>query len=402
MKHDSPPVPGLEPAVFARLDRQYRKRWRVSLYGVRPDGTLACGKLPCRADNDSICNQTRALALQEALRWGDPTIVFCPAGRLLWAVPMMHNARIVGGLVASVAEAQVFPDGQSPVRMDLRRAAAELRVLAERENLTNAAALALSRLQCLAEQQRAHAIHASKAYRHHGIRALYLREEPSLFSAIRAGDRGEARAILNRILLVIHQHAGDRLDLVKSIFMELIVSMCRTAVEAGGDPEELLGANFASFAELSQLRNETDVAHWLARTLEQLMDAIHRHRQRTTGAVLLSALAYIEKHIAAPISRDDVAHAVYLSPSHFSFLIHKESGTTFTDLLNRARTDRAAELLGQRRLSIREVASQTGFDDPSYFTKVFKRYRHQTPLQYRRHLSLPAVAAERDGDTPEP
>jgi YesN/AraC family two-component response regulator len=272
--------------------------------------------------------------------------------------------------------------------------------MAERENLTNASALALSRLNYLAEQQRAHAIHAAKAYRHHDIRALYLREEPALFSAIRAGDRREARAILNRILLVIHQHAGERLDLMKSIFMELIVSMCRTAVEAGGAPEELLGANYTSLAELSQLRNEADVAHWLARTLDQLLDAIHRHRQRDPGAVLASAMAYIEKHIAEPISRDDVARAVYLSPSHFSFLIRKESGVTFTDLLNRVRTDRAAELLGQRRLCVREVAQRTGFEDASYFTKVFKRYRNLTPLQYRRHISLPIVPGPStvDGD----
>ena len=330
---------------------------------------------------------SRASAIQEALRWGEPTVGFCPGQRLLWAVPLMRNEQVVGGLVANVSEKRVF----SPVPPARRRWTCGVRAWScasslERENLTNASALALRRREYHDEQQRAYAIHSFKSQGHTSIRELYLREEPALFSAIRAGDRGQAREILNRVLVAIHHHAGNRLDLVKSFFLELVVSMCQTAVESGGDPEQLLGTNFASMTDLSRVDSEEELAGWLVATLEHLMDTIQATRRRDAATQLFDAIAYMERHCCERIGRDDVARAAGLSPSHFSYLIRQESGATFTDLLNRMRVDRAAELLSRTDKPLSLIALSTGFADQSYFTKVFKRYRKVAPLQYRKKV----------------
>ncbi len=376
---------------FKRIARQYRRRWGVSLCCIDPQGRRVHGRPGCGAEAGD-CTAVRLMALQETLRWGEATVQFCPKKRLLWAVPLMHNAALVGGLVATATERQVFAgtDGRAPI--DPRGACVDLRELLERENLTNAAALALRRARYQSEQERAYALHAYKEYGHAGIRELYLREEPALFSAVRAGDRGQARAILNRILVAIHYHAGNRIEAIKSFFLELVVSMCRTAVDAGGDPEELLGANFRSMVELSGIGSEEELAPWLASTLEHLMDAIQRHRRRDSGQALHDAIAYMERHCCERIGRDDVARAAHLSPSHFSALIRSESGATFTQLLNRMRIDRAAELLARTDKPLALIALETGFQDQSYFTKVFKRYRKTAPLQYRRERAAEAAA----------
>ncbi len=386
----------LTEAAFARLARAYRRRWPVSLCATDPDGRIVRGRFACQARYCRDCDRTRAFAIAEAHRWGDPTVGFCQRQRLLWAVPLMHNERIVGGLVASIAERQVFaPDAASP--FDMRRACVELRELAERENLTNASALALRRRQYHDEQQRAYAIHSFKDFGHKSIRELYLREEPALFAAIRAGDRGQAREILNRVLVAIHHHAGNRLDVVKGFFLELVVSMCQTAVESGGDPEQLLGANFAGMAELSRIDNEEHLAGWLVATLEHLMGVIQSTRRRDAATQLFDAIAHMERHCCERISRDDVARAAGLSPSHFSWLIRHESGATFTELLNRMRVDRAAELLSRTDRPLSLIALETGFADQSYFTKVFKRYRKLAPLQYRRQVGDAAQAPATGG-----
>lgn len=369
--------------AFRRVAREYGARWGFDLHVVDADGALLLGKPPCAAADD--CARARAFAIREALRWGEPTVGFCPRRRLLWAVPLVLNQTLRGGLATCATERQIF--AESGPSLDMRRACAELRELAERENLTNAAALELKRRVYEEEQHRAYAIHSFKGRGNAGLRELYLREEPALFSAIRAGDRGRAREILNRLLVVIHHHAGARLDLVKSFFLELIVSMCRTAVEAGGNPEELLGANFTGMTELSRIDSMETLAPWLARTLEHLMDAIRERRQRDSGVLLFDALAYMEAHCCERISRDDAARAAHLSPSHFSALIRKESGATFTDLLNRMRIERAAERLVRTDQSLALIALETGFEDQSYFTKVFRKYRGLTPLHYRRKFT---------------
>ncbi len=122
-------------------------------------------------------------------------------------------------------------------------------------------------------------------------------------------------------------------------------------------------------------------------TLEHLLDAIQSTRRRDAATQLFDAMAYMERRCGERISRDDVARAAGLSPSHFSYLIRQESGATFTDLLNRMRVDRAAELLSRTNKSLSMIALEAGFTDQSYFTKVFKRYRRQAPLQYRKTVA---------------
>ena len=326
----------------------------------------------------------RRLAIEEALRWGEPTILPAPREMLLWAVPLMHNAQLLGGLVAGMAERRGFVAGSNRPAIDIRGACADLLRQAEEQNLTNAALLEAHRRESLRERTRAEAIHHLKGSPHYDLRSMYLLEEPALLSAIRKGDRGEARAILNRLLVGLIHRAGERLDLAKGFFMELVATMSRTAVEAGGVPEELLGTNFASVAQLAAVRDDRELASWLHEMLERVMDSIYRNRTQAQVVQLTNALRFMSEHCGQDISRDDVAAAACLSGSHFSRLFRKHLGRTFTDLLNQMRADRAADLLARSDKPLKLIALESGFSDQSYFTKVFRRHLGLTPAGYRR------------------
>ena len=58
-------------------------------------------------------------------------------------------------------------------------------------------------------------------------------------------------------------------------------------------------------------------------------------------------------------------------------------GVTFTDYLNSLKIKHACQLLSGTNLSIIDVSLSTGFDDQSYFTKVFKKAKGMTPKAYR-------------------
>ena len=383
----SPELPELKREAFEEIASAYAGRWHVSLCAVSRDGAVAQDLGPCKvceSAEEHACAEARAFAVSEGLRWGEPSVTPCPCGRMLWAVPLMRNAEVMGGLVANATEEQVLRGADGAPPLDIPRVCADLRELAEARNLTNAAALRLNRQSYHDEQQRAHAIHAFKADVHYSIRELYMREEPALMSAIRSGDRRAAREILNRLLMTVHYHARDRIDLVRSIFLELVVTMSRTAVETGGEPEQFLGMNYRSMVEVAEITSHEELAAWLREMLEGIMDAIERSRNHDPGFLIFEALDFMRRHCCEDLSRDDVADAVHISPSHFSSLMKRESGATFTDHLNRMRIDRAAEMLAGTDKQIAAIALECGFRDQSYFTKVFKRYRNTTPLRYRK------------------
>lgn len=371
---------------FESLARKYRDAWRLPVLLTDMHGTIIAGDSPCPSTtpNDPECSFFRMRAIREALRWGEPSMLLCPRGFVVWAVPIMLNSTAIGGLV--VGRISVGQDKREDVLSpaDIRQAASDLLTMAEEANLTNAALLQLRKLAARRESERAEAIHELKNQSYQSIRDIYLIEEPALIAAIKRGDRSAAREILNRVLVGIYFFGRERTTLLKSFVLELVVTMSRSAVEAGADPSELLGVNYSSFADLARIDEEEALCAWLVSMLERIMDAIKTNHQYPSSVLLGAALQYMQEHLHEDISRDDVARVACLSPSHFSRIAKLTFGRSFTDLLAGMRIDRARELLARTEKSLVQVCFECGFSDQSYFTKVFQKYTGQTPGEYRR------------------
>ncbi len=368
--------------VFERLARAYLRSWGLRCVLADPYGAVVAGATVCEDGASSAgCVETRRRAVEEALRWGEPSMLLCPAGYVLWAVPVMENSVVVGGIV--VEEASVGETGSlSPA--DMRRAASDLLVLAEEANLTNSALLELRRRDAERESERAEAIHELKDQSYQSIRDIYLLEEPALIAAIKRGDRPGAREIINRVLVGIYYLGRERPTLLKSFILELVVTMSRSAIEAGGDPAELLGANYSSFSDLARIDTEEELCAWLVSMLERMMDAIKSNRRYPSSVLMGAALRYMREHLQEDVSRDEVAEVACLSPSHFSRVVKQTFGSSFTDLLAGMRVEKARELLSRTEKSLIQVCLDCGFSDQSYFTKVFQKHTGSTPGEYRR------------------
>lgn len=96
------------------------------------------------------------------------------------------------------------------------------------------------------------------------------------------------------------------------------------------------------------------------------------------------AIAYVQRHYASALRVQDIAESVGLSENYFSNIFSNETGRTFSQFLQQFRVERAKELLEEGGTKWYEVSGRVGFDDPKYFTKVFKRYTDLTPVQYYR------------------
>ena len=363
---------------YTAMVAAYRRRFGFSAVITDTEGALLAGRLGCGHNTPATCNALRRRIVSESLRWGEPFMDLCPRGFLVWGIPLMVNQRVVGGMVAS---ARV----QDPLQTaPIRQAAEGLLALAGEHNGVNLAWLARNRIKADQERRRAEVIHDTKGRGYDNIRAVYLQEEPALIDAIRNGARGEARAIINRILVGIYFVGRDRLDLLKSLVMELVVMMSRAAVEAGADPSVILGGNYRGLSGLAEIEDDEALTAWLTTMLERVMDAIRTHRHYPSTLLLSRALRYMQEHLADDLTRDQVARIAGLSPSHFSHLMQAKLGTTFTRLLARYRVNLATRQLARTTDSIAEIALACGFPDQSYFTKVFKRETGATPLAYRK------------------
>jgi len=215
------------------------------------------------------------------------------------------------------------------------------------------------------------------------IRELYLLQEPMLLAAIRRGDRGESRRIINHVLVHIYSAGEERSDLLKGLLLELVVMISRAAVEAGAVQSEVLGMNFRFLTELAEIDDDEQLAAWLRKILEHVMSTIEQQEDFTPPLLIGKALDFMRRNLHCDISRDEVARHAGISPSHFSRLLKERTGRSFTELLRQCRVDLACELLGGTRQTLAEISDTCGFCDQSYFTRVFQDVKGMTPGQFR-------------------
>ncbi len=80
----------------------------------------------------------------------------------------------------------------------------------------------------------------------------------------------------------------------------------------------------------------------------------------------------------------DVASEIGVSPSHFMKYFKNTMGTSFIDYLNEYRLSMASRLLLSSDVSILDIANEAGFDNLSYFNRLFKKRFGITPSNYRK------------------
>ncbi|MET3557655.1 AraC-like DNA-binding protein [Streptococcus rupicaprae] len=101
----------------------------------------------------------------------------------------------------------------------------------------------------------------------------------------------------------------------------------------------------------------------------------------------IESLEYITTHYGNPdLSVQEVANHVGLTRSHLHRIFHKAINNSISYSILSVRLSKAVSLLSNSQLSIKEIAYQTGFESPAYFSKQFKRQFKCTPSEYRHSL----------------
>jgi AraC family transcriptional regulator, regulatory protein of adaptative response / methylphosphotriester-DNA alkyltransferase methyltransferase len=114
-------------------------------------------------------------------------------------------------------------------------------------------------------------------------------------------------------------------------------------------------------------------------------------RHRTS--LFEDATAIVEAEYPGDLSLDDIARRVASSRRQLQRAYAEIGGTTFRDHLTAVRMRRAAEMLGTRGLTVREVAHRVGYRQPAQFAKAFRRHHEVSPSAYRSRARFESAAS---------
>jgi transcriptional regulator GlxA family with amidase domain len=160
-------------------------------------------------------------------------------------------------------------------------------------------------------------------------------------------------------------------------------------------------AGMSASLDLALAMVEQDLGEAIARSVAKTMVVYHRRTggQSQFSALLelqprsdriQSALAYARGHLHTPLSVEQLAEAVHLSPRQFSRAFRAETGQSPAKAVESLRVESARVMMEQGRLSIDAVARESGFAGRERMRRAFLRAFGQPPQVIRRNARVAA------------
>ncbi len=348
--------------------------------------------------------------LHEAYRWQGKYLYYCPIGLVFGAFALLDShGGLSGGMilgpmvVGDVADTLMDCPGPEleaaicalPV-LDKEQAAHLVELLALTAESFSEARWSSDRAALYFDQQAyLNTIHEVAAHFKSRQEKVYPVEmENALVEHILNGEKKQAQDVLNTLLGSVYYLCDYDLPEIRARMLELLAVLSRTAIHAGVDVGEIFGFSTPYIRKIETFENVEDISLWLSSIVHRFVDAVFDYRQIKHSDMVYRAMDYIRAHFGQKLNLEELAKAVCFSPSYLSSVFKKETGSSLTAYINRVRVENSKRLLKDSSVSLAYIAHECGFDDQSYFTKVFRAQEGIPPKKYRDMYHTKAVPYE--------
>ncbi|MDR1178110.1 MAG: helix-turn-helix domain-containing protein [Spirochaetaceae bacterium] len=355
------------------------------------------------------CKDMHINAIKESYRFCGSYIYTCDLGFMFWTSPLFSNSRFIGSLLCSgflgvdikepVATLMEMRSGEFNEKELLEhfsrfprgepehiRALAEL-LLIIAESLSKESEDYHETLKRRSQQQALISEQLSilkNQYPPGGASPSYpLDKEKMLIAALRKGDEDAGRKLLNELLSILIFTNPDQFKSIQYRAIELVVLLSRAAVSPGNAEENILEVNnqyLMRIQETQSIEELTDVLHTI---LERMTGQIFSFQGIRHASALQKAEWFIWENYTRKISLQEIAGVSGLSAPYFSTVFKNEMGENLSSYLNRLRVEEASRLLTGTKMAISDIAGACGFEDQSWFSKIFKSFTGVSPGKFR-------------------
>jgi two-component system response regulator YesN len=215
---------------------------------------------------------------------------------------------------------------------------------------------------------------------------IFIAYETKLLATVRKGEWQHAAVFAAHMLDTIGGSRRIHPDVLKVRILELLTVVSRGIMELGGDPDILLDIKIRSGDEIGRVTTLAELKAWLPDIISEMCGLVKEKQQAAIVRAITHAKQFIAENYYLDISLEDLAKREYMSSSYLSRAFSDIVGTSFTDYLKAVRVSRAQALLLSTDKGVAEIAAKVGYQDPNYFSRVFKLVTGKSPLQYRQGI----------------
>lgn len=215
---------------------------------------------------------------------------------------------------------------------------------------------------------------------------LSLNDEKAIIVALKSLDTAKVIDHVDSIFKRI-KHENYSYNSIQMICAELINIANRIARDAGIDMGQIYES--VPYAEMKRLETIEEVKDWIIKRYQKLILMLKDVKfNNSYSKYTKKAISYILKNYSKNISLNDVAQYIGVNSSYLCRVFKEDSGMGFVEYLNATRIENAKQAIKTGNLKLKEIALDVGFNNYTYFTKVFKDVLNMTPQEFEKKVMM--------------
>lgn len=211
-------------------------------------------------------------------------------------------------------------------------------------------------------------------------------QELQLIAQVGAGKTAESKEAMTAYLNSILLYEAGNLDFIKVHLIELCALISREGPDKYLGNEDSIRDSFTYIESLKRIDSIQDLKEWSENLVEHFTDRTGLLSYQGNSQLVFQALRIIASDEKYQMTLAGVAEKLHVNTSYLSGHFKRETGMGFSEFVTNQKINKSKELLEKTNLRLLEIADLCGFEDQSYFTKVFSKRVGMPPREYRNTI----------------
>ncbi|MGO4548911.1 helix-turn-helix domain-containing protein [Paenibacillus sp. 2TAB23] len=206
--------------------------------------------------------------------------------------------------------------------------------------------------------------------------------ERQLEIAVHTGEREKTDAVIDGYVEKAYASA-DSSELIYEHLLYLSGVFTRMIQTQGWSMQRVLNGDYRHFIALDTLVSKDQIVQWAKRVNLNIAAYTANERQRSSHKLVKRIIETVDRQLEGDLTLHTLAERMYVNPSYLSRLFKRETGEAYSAYVLARRMEKAKQLL-LADAKVYDASAAVGYQDISYFAKVFRKYWGVAPSELRK------------------
>lgn len=211
----------------------------------------------------------------------------------------------------------------------------------------------------------------------------FLKKDLSL--AIQQNDSGKLKEIFGQIIDLFTE-CKPRKEHATSACINIYTYLYSFFDNEEGSYQDIFPYTINIAEYLNHFSSLADILEWLGSFQDKLCKLLDDRKENRSDKLVEQAKRYIGEHYTEKLTLTEIAEVLNISAGHLSITFKKFTGVTLSDYIADVKIEHAKSLIDTHQYLMYEISDMLGFDNPYYFSKVFKKVTGISPREHEKRM----------------